>query len=94
MNIYVNIDVRKLIIKGDNMAKLSELGAVLDEIKAKQDEANIELSGLIAQQQATIQSLTEQLAAALANDPELGASVEEKLAALRGVAEQMANVVQ
>ena len=55
------------------MTKLSELGAVLDEVKAKQDEANAEMTGMISTLQANVQALTEQLAN---TDAELSPEVE------------------
>lgn len=91
MNIYVNIKEIKFFGDESIMTKLSELGAVLDEVKAKQDEANAEMTGMISTLQANVQALTEQLAN---TDAELSPEVEAKLQAVRDTADQMANFIQ
>lgn len=83
MNIHV--DIKEIHIHGaDVMTKLSELGAVLDEVKAKQDEANAEMI-------ANVQALADQLAN---QDAELSPEVEAKLQAVRDTAASMANIIQ
>ena len=90
MNIHV--DIKEIHIHGaDVMTKLSELGAVLDEVKAKQDEANAEMTGMIATLQANVQALADQLAN---QDAELSPEVEAKLQAVRDTAASMANFIQ
>lgn len=102
MNTYIFID--KVIYKGEDMTtKLNELGAVLDQVKAlqeqaqeKQNEAFGELTGkinelndAIAANQAASQAAIEALQAQLANQ-ELDADTQAKLDAVVATAEVVA----
>ena len=102
MNTYIFID--KVIYKGEDMTtKLNELGAVLDQVKAlqeqaqeKQNEAFGELTGkinelndAIAANQAASQAAIEALQAQLA-DQALDADTQVKLDAVVATAEVVA----
>lgn len=98
MNTYIFID--KVIYKGEDMAtKLNELGAVLDQVKAlqeqaqeKQNEAFGELTGKITELNDAIaanQAASETLQAQLA-DQALDADTQAKLDAVVATAEAVA----